>query len=252
MRTAWTPVLSVAIFQCLVLAFVTCLWPVGSMKWIDKGIPLYPGHVVGNVLGTSITVGISYSMAWKEAGMCSTRGMLRTLFVESMLGFALFALGFGGLGGWQCDWEDIPAWQVNSTAITYNSGIMLLINAPVVNGVLWCKRVLTRAGCVKWYRVVAPAITLIYIGLATQATYVQFDVDSLYPTFLVLATACGASTYHIYFIYMTERWGVSWRPSAMRELSEGRQLLLSLSAATLVCLTAVGVLCQRAVRCKGA
>merc|ERR1719291_1013384 len=110
----------------------------------------------------------------------------------------------------------------------------------------WCKRVLTR----KWYRVVAPAITLIYLGLATQATYVKFDVDSLYPTFLVLATACGASMYHNYFIDMIERWGVSWKPRAMQEKSEGRLLFLSLSAATLVCLTAVGILCQRAVRCK--
>lgn len=250
MRRAWTPVLSVAIFQCLVLVFVTCLWPVGSMKWIDKGIPLCPGHVVGNILGTGITVCISYHTAWREGGACSTRGLMRTLLVQSLLGCALFALGFGGLGGWQCDWGAIAPWLVNMTAIAYNSGTMLLINAPVVNGVLWCKRVLQRAGCTQWYRVVAPAITLGYVSLATQATYVHFEVGSIYPSCLVLATACGASLYHIYFIYMAERWGVSWRPAALREVTEARWLFGSLCAATLVCLTAVGLLCQRAMRCE--
>jgi len=249
MRRAWTPVLSVAIFQCLLLVFVTCLWPAGSRQWIDKGIPLFPGHVVGNILGTGITVCTSYKTAWIEGGTCSTRGLLRTLFVQSVLGCVLFASGFGALGGWQCEWGAIHPWQVDVTAAAYNSGTMLLVNAPVVNGFLWCKRVLQRAGFAQWYRVVAPAMTLSYIALATQATYVHFDVDSLYPSFLVLFTACGASLYHIYFIYMAERWGVSWRPAAEREAPEACGLFCGLCAATAACLAAFALLYRRAVEC---
>lgn len=230
MRHAWMPLVVALMFKCFLVGYTSFLWPVGSRKLIDPGIPLLPGHVIGNTLGAAVHYCSGFLAAWKDTGHFSTATLLKLLAGHVATGAAFFILGFAGLEGWQCDWYDIIVWKANLTAFSYNFGMYMLAMAPVIPGALLFRHILKQLG-LNWELWAALGCSLAWLLAATSYGAVHLDANSWQPSLFLMFTALLISCGPIMVISLVERWGVRWAPKPGQARWEGAMLSLGMLAA---------------------